>query len=75
MSDNLAHSITETNKRIRHLVDVNTLAEMLSVPVSWIYGKSRETSPGSIPRIKCGKYLRFDPEEVMEWLRIQQEVE
>jgi predicted DNA-binding transcriptional regulator AlpA len=75
MNDNLAHRITETNNPMRHLVDVNTLAEMLCVPVSWVYGKSRETDPGSIPKIKCGKYLRFDPEEVMEWLRNQQEVD
>ena len=49
------------------------IAEKLKLPVSWIYSRTRETGPGSIPRIRCGKYLRFDFHEVMDWLREQNE--
>ena len=51
------------------LLTVVELAESLKVNRSWVYGKSRETGPGSIPKIKVGKYLRFELGKVMEWLR------
>ena len=51
------------------LITINELAEKLSIPTSWIYSHTRITGPGAIPRIKVGKYLRFEPEKVMEWLR------
>lgn len=40
------------------------LAERLQVPVSWVYKQK-----GSMPVLKCGKYLRFDWQAVVEWLR------
>ena len=54
---------------------VDELAEILKTPKSWVYGKSRETGPDSIPRIKVGKYLRFELDKVMGWLKKQQEAE
>ena len=48
---------------------VNELADALKVPKSWIYARTRETGPGSIPRIKVGKYLRFEIDKVIDWLR------
>jgi hypothetical protein len=51
------------------LQTVNELAGTLKVPKSWIYTRTRETGPGSIPRIKVGKYLRFDLNKVLDWLQ------
>lgn len=48
---------------------VNELAQVLKVPKSWIYAKTRETGPNSIPRIKVGKYLRFEIDQVLNWLK------
>jgi excisionase family DNA binding protein len=55
-----------------NLLTVNDLAKQLKVKPSWIYGETRKTGPGTIPRIKVGKYLRFSLEEVMGWLITQQ---
>jgi excisionase family DNA binding protein len=54
------------------LLTVEELASALKVKVSWIYGESRKTGEGSMPRIKVGKYLRFCLPEVLEWLRERQ---
>jgi predicted DNA-binding transcriptional regulator AlpA len=54
-----------------------TLKEMamaLKVKPSWLYAKNRETGLGTIPRIKVGKYIRYEPEKVMEWIKEQNEV-
>jgi hypothetical protein len=51
------------------LVGVNELAEALSVPISWVYSRTRIKGDGQIPIIRCGKYVRFDIDEVMDWLQ------
>ncbi len=51
------------------LITPDALAEKLGVHKSWLYSRTRETGPGSIPRVKVGKYIRFIESEVMEWLR------
>jgi len=56
-----------------NLLTVDDLARQLRVKPSWIYGETRKTGPGTIPRIKVGKYLRFTLEEVMDWLKAHQE--
>ena len=48
------------------LVDVRELAQMLHVPVSWLYERTRLDK---IPCVRLGKYLRFNPEEVMAFFR------
>ena len=35
------------------------IAKDLRVHKSWIYARTRETGPRSIPRVMVGKYLRF----------------
>jgi excisionase family DNA binding protein len=56
-----------------NLLTVNDLAEQLKVKPSWIYGETRKTGPGTIPRIRVGKYLRFSLESVMDWLKERQD--
>jgi excisionase family DNA binding protein len=50
------------------LQTVDELAKILKVPKSWIYSRTREKGADSIPRIKVGKYLRFDIKQVLNWL-------
>jgi hypothetical protein len=46
------------------------LAEYLNVPVGWIYKRTRKNGPETLPHIKLGKYLRFDPTSptFQDWL-------
>ena len=55
---------------MKSLITVKELAEILKVPVSWIY---QRTSMGqeAIPYVKMGKYVRFDPEKVIEFFNKQ----
>ena len=53
---------------LANLETVEELATRWRVPVSWVYGKTRERSEGSIPLVKVGKYIRFIPEQVDAWL-------
>ena len=55
---------SEENK----LVNVEQLAKILDVPKSWIYSRTYQGQE-SIPHIKLGKYLRFDPSEVIEFFK------
>lgn len=57
----------------QNLLTVDELAENLKVPKSWLYSRTRETGPEAIPRIKVGKYIRFEIDKVMEWLKKQNE--
>jgi excisionase family DNA binding protein len=57
-----------TEVSMSELLTIQEMAERLKVPVSWLYARTRQTGPGTIPRIKVGKYLRFEEAKVMEWL-------
>ncbi|MGO9021405.1 MAG: helix-turn-helix domain-containing protein [Syntrophobacteraceae bacterium] len=52
------------------LVDINSMAEILGIKPSWLYSETRKRG-GTIPVLRVGKYLRFDPAEVIEWLKNQ----
>jgi excisionase family DNA binding protein len=51
------------------LLTVQEVADLLRVPVSWIYGHTRTRSSEQIPGYRVGKYWRFNADEVMSWLR------
>jgi excisionase family DNA binding protein len=51
------------------LITTDELAGKLKVPKSWVYNQTKYIGPGCMPRIKAGKYLRFNYAEVVEWLR------
>ena len=52
---------------------VDEMAEALKVPKSWLYSRTRDTGPGTIPLIRVGKYIRFVEADVMDWLKKQNE--
>ncbi|MHB1135641.1 MAG: helix-turn-helix domain-containing protein [Coriobacteriia bacterium] len=47
------------------LLTVPELAEILSVPESWVYAR---TATGEIPHVCVGRYKRFKLGEVLRWL-------
>ena len=53
------------------LLTVDELAKELSTPPSWIYTRTRQKGPDSIPMIRVGKYCRFKLSEVLSWLESQ----
>lgn len=55
----------QTESRKGRLLTVPELAELLSVPQSWIYAR---TASGEIPHVRVGRYKRFNLRTVMAWL-------
>ena len=55
------------------LMTVQQVAELLQVPVSWVYGRLRKRSLVKLPGYRLGKYWRFEKEEVFAWLEQQRE--
>ncbi|HOG91796.1 MAG TPA: helix-turn-helix domain-containing protein [Smithella sp.] len=53
------------------LQTIEEMAAKLKVKPSWLYFRTMQTGEGAIPRIKVGKYLRFNPSAVMEWIEKQ----
>jgi excisionase family DNA binding protein len=41
------------------------IAELLSVPVSWV---REHTRSGTIPHVPLGRYIRYDRAEVVAWV-------
>ena len=52
---------------------VKELAEILKVNTSWVYARTRQRGHNTIPLIRCGKYPRFNLQEVIDWLERQKE--
>lgn len=50
------------------LLTVQQVAELLQLPVSWVYGRMRKRSLEQLPAYRLGKYWRFDKEEVLAWV-------
>jgi len=51
------------------LLTVTEVAQLLKVPVSWVYERTRRRGFDRIPHFKLGKYLRFSEREVAAWLQ------
>ncbi len=50
------------------LLTAQEVAELLNVPVSWVYERTRRRGAGRLPHLKLGKYLRFEEQAVREFL-------
>lgn len=53
------------------LLTVEEVAELLKVPVSWVYDRTRSRGMNRIPGFRLGKYWRFQEAEVLAWLERQ----
>jgi excisionase family DNA binding protein len=51
------------------LMTAQDVADMLTIPISWVYRASREDE---IPTVKIGRYRRFRREAVEAWI-VEQE--
>ncbi|MDY6796196.1 MAG: helix-turn-helix domain-containing protein [Actinomycetota bacterium] len=49
-----------------HLISAKQLSRYLQVPVSWCWRAARE---GTIPHYRCGQYIRFDLDKVLNSLK------
>lgn len=50
------------------LLTVEDVAELLQVPKSWVYERTRRRGLEQLPHLKVGKYLRFEECTVREFL-------
>ena len=53
------------------LLTIQQVADLLHVPVSWVYGRTRKRSAERLPGIRLGKYWRFREEEIHAWVESQ----
>ncbi|HLW82566.1 MAG TPA: helix-turn-helix domain-containing protein [Candidatus Acidoferrales bacterium] len=53
------------------LLSIEDVAEILKLPVSWVYDRTRRRSLDRIPGFRLGKYWRFRRAEIMEWIERQ----
>lgn len=47
------------------LLTAAEVAELLSLPVSWVRGHTRT---GAIPHVPLGRYVRYERAEVLAWV-------
>src|SRR5712691_501102 len=50
------------------LLTIEDVAEILKVPVSWVYERTRRRGADRIPGFRLGKYWRFREADVLAWL-------
>ena len=53
------------HRRFTRLIDAKAASELLGVPHTWLLAQARERR---IPHHRLGHYVRFDPEDLREWL-------
>lgn len=58
---------------VRQLLTIDELANRFKVKRSWLYSRTREKGEGTIPKIKVGKYIRFEEAQVIAWLKGKQD--
>ena len=59
----------------QNLLSVEELSQVLNVHKSWVYARTREKGPDAMPKVKVGKYCRFLLDDVMDWLKEQNEAD
>jgi excisionase family DNA binding protein len=55
----------DVQKNPSALLTAREVAEILGVPVGWVYARSRA---GLIPTVSLGRYRRYRPEAVQRWI-------
>ena len=53
------------------LLTIKQVAELLQVPRSWVYGRTRARCHGRLPGMRVGKYWRFRESDILAWLETQ----
>lgn len=52
------------------LIDAKQASQLLGVPYTWLLAQARTNK---IPHHKLGHYVRFDPDDLKNWLREQRQ--
>ena len=52
----------------RALLTVEEVADLLRVPPTWVYERTRSRAADRIPGFRLGKYWRFREADVLAWL-------
>src|SRR2546425_746715 len=55
------------------LLTVQKVAQILNVPVSWVYEHVRRSAAHRLPHVRVGKYIRFEASAIRDWLEERQE--
>ena len=55
------------------LLTVEQVADLLQVPPSWVYGRTRRRAADRIPGLRLGKYWRFRESDIFGWLEKQRQ--
>ena len=50
------------------LLTIQDVAQLLKVPKSWVYARTRHRGAERLPFIKLGKYLRFEEDAIRAFL-------
>ena len=58
---------------MEQLMSPEELAKKLSVPLSWIYDRTRASHPERIPHHKVGRYVRFSEAQVATYLELRKQ--
>jgi excisionase family DNA binding protein len=69
--DRETQTIARTDYELQELLTVDDVARLLNVEKSWVYEhtRSRGTQRADrLPRIKLGKYVRFEPRAIEAYL-------
>ena len=53
------------------LLTVEEVAEILRVPISWVYERTRRRTVDRLPGFRLGKYWRFHEPDVLAWIERQ----
>jgi excisionase family DNA binding protein len=59
---------------MERLITVDELADLLNVSKGWIYSRTRVKGTETIPHVKAGRYVRFESERIMDWLREKSDI-
>jgi excisionase family DNA binding protein len=71
--DNAATSAATIAEGVQseRLLTVQDVANLLHVPSSWVYERTRRHGRDQLPHVKLGKYLRFEEAAVIDFIRRQ----
>ncbi|HEX3854968.1 MAG TPA: helix-turn-helix domain-containing protein, partial [Polyangiaceae bacterium] len=58
-------SVRGPNRAFFELIDAKAAGKLLGVPYTWLLTQARERK---IPHHRLGHYVRFDPDELKQWL-------
>jgi len=65
------HTTASSPGPTERLLTIAEVAELLNVPATWVYGKTRRRTLDRIPGFRLGKYWRFREADVLTWIERQ----